>query len=300
MFARWSWVPGQKTRNCLSKLTVLNNIKKVNLSRSAGDRKRRSAAIALPRVLFVDDSEDIIDLYTASLSDSYQVVAVSKGREAVDCCGARPIDAAVVDYMLPDLSGIEVMKQIKEIAPSIPVIIVTAYGDEDIAVQSFRNGARDYLKKPFSMSELCAKIDFFLALKNADKKARKNAVFEQRNTDAPKIEVTFNQYHKIQNAVKYINDHYRTDIRLEKTAEEIGMSNSHFSRIFKKVMGIAFLDYVHGRRIAKAQTLLRTTAMTITEIASFLGYSDATGFGRIFKITTGVTPSSYRELPRKE
>jgi len=50
---------------------------------------------------------------------------------------------------LPDMSGIDVMKEIKDIAPSVLVIIVTAYGDEEVAVDAFRSDARDYLKKPF-------------------------------------------------------------------------------------------------------------------------------------------------------
>jgi two-component system, response regulator YesN len=192
------------------------------------------------------------------------------------------------------------MKEIKDVAPSVLVIIVTAYGDEDVAVEAFRSGARDYLKKPFSISELSTKIDFYLALRYADQQRRKNILPEPGTPAAPgtpPAAVTPSQYHKVQQAVRFINDNYRTDICLYSVAGEAGMSPAHFSRIFKKVMGLPYQDYLNGRRITKAKNLLRTSAQSVTEIAVSLGFADPTGFGRIFKKLTGHTPSTYRSLP---
>lgn len=201
----------------------------------------KSSVFLIPRILFVDDMQVILDLYEASLSDVYRVTAVSSGTEAIDCVRRNPdIDVAVVDYKLPDLSGIDVMKEIKEIRPSIPVIIVTGYGDEETAVEAFRSGARDYLKKPINMSELCAKIDFFLALRNADNHSRKNVLFDRslRKTSSNLQDaVSFKQRHRVQQAVRFINDNYRNNLRLDDAAGIAGMSPPHFSRIFKKVMG---------------------------------------------------------------
>jgi len=176
---------------------------------------------------------------------------------------------------LTDLSGIDVMKEIKDIAPSVLVIIVTAYGDEEVAVEAFRSGARDSLKKPFGKYELSAQ------------------------PGTPPSAVARSQYRKIQQAVRFINDNYRTDIRLAASAREAGMSPAHFSRIFKKVMGLSYQDYLNSRRITKAKNLLRTSAQSVTEIAGSLGFSDPTGFGRIFKKLTGHTPSAFRSLPQK-
>jgi YesN/AraC family two-component response regulator len=191
------------------------------------------------------------------------------------------------------------MKEIKYLEPSILVLIATAYDDEEVAVEAFRNGARDYLKKPFSMSELSTKIDFYLALRHADKQRRKN-ILPGSETPAqpgmPHSTVTHSQYHKIQQAVLFINDNYRTDIRLAAAAREAGMSLAHFSRIFKKVMGLSYQNYLNGRRITKAKKLLRASAQSITEIAVSLGFADPTGFGRIFKKLTGHTPSAFRRL----
>jgi two-component system response regulator YesN len=252
-----------------------------------------------PQILIVDDDTG----YAESLSDAYRIVPAPSGRIAVDRVKRRSdIDLAVIEYRLPDMSGIDVLKEIKDVAPSVLVIIVTAYGDEDVAVEAFRSGARDYLKKPFSISELATKIDFYLALRHADQQRRKNILPGPGTAAAPgrpPAAVTPSQYHKIQQAVRFINDNYRTDICLDAVAAEAGMSPAHFSRIFKKVMGLPYQEYLSGRRITKAKNLLRTSAQSVTEIAVSLGFADPTGFGRIFKKLTGHTPSAYRSLPQK-
>jgi AraC-like DNA-binding protein len=188
---------------------------------------------------------------------------------------------------LPDMPGIDVVKEIEDVAPSVLVLIVTANGDEEAAVEAFGSGALDYLKKAFSISE----------------PSRRKNILPASNTKAqpetPPASVTLSRHHKIQQAVRFINDNYRTDIRLAAAAREAGMSPAHFSRMFKKVMGLSYQEYLNSRRITKAMNLLRTSAQSVTEIAVSLGFSDQTGFGRIFKKLTGHTPSAFRNLPPK-
>ncbi len=172
------------------------------------------------------------------------------------------------------------MKESKDVAHSVLVLVVTAHGDEEAAVEAIRNGARNYLKQPF----------------------RKNILPGSETSVQPGMPpstVTLSQYHKIQQAARYINNNYRNDIRLDAVAKEAGMSPSHFSRIFRKVMGLSYQEYLNSRRITKAKNLLCSSPQSITEIAVSLGFADATGFGRIFKKLTGQTPSAYRSLARK-
>jgi AraC-like DNA-binding protein len=110
--------------------------------------------------------------------------------------------------------------------------------------------------------------------------------------------VTLGQYRKIQQAVLFINDNYQTNIHLDDAASMAGMSPAHFSRLFRKAMGFPYQDYVVNRRIAKAQNLIRTGALSITEIAYAVGFTDINNFGRTFKKKTGHTPTAYRNLPK--
>jgi two-component system response regulator YesN len=172
------------------------------------------------------------------------------------------------------------MKEIKDGDPSVLVLIVRANGEEEVAVEAFRSDARNYLKKPF-------RKDF--------PQGAGMPVLPGKASST----VTLGQYHKIQQAVRFINDNYRTDIRLDAVAAEAGMSPSHFSRIFRKVMGLPYKSFLNGCRITKAKNLLRTSPRSIAEVAISLGFADATGFGRIFKKLTGQTPSAFRSLVRK-
>jgi YesN/AraC family two-component response regulator len=188
---------------------------------------------------------------------------------------------------LPDMSSIDVMKENEDIAPSVFVIIITAYGEEGMAVEAIRSGARDCLKKPFSISQ-------------PERRKNIRAGFDNpAQPGKPPATVTLSQHHRIQKALRFINDNYRTDIRLAASAHEAGMSPAHFSRLFKKVIGLSHQDYLNRRRITKAKNLLRTSAQNVTEIAISLGFADTTGFGRIFKKLTGHTPTAFRSLPKK-
>jgi AraC-like DNA-binding protein len=171
------------------------------------------------------------------------------------------------------------MKETKDVAPSVVVYIVTGSGEDEVAVVELRNGTRTYVKKAIAKN----------ILPEAGMPAPLGTAL------AP---VTPSQYHKIQQAVRFITDNYRTDIRLSAVARQAGMSPSHFSRIFKKAMGVCYQGYLNSCRITKAKDLLRTSPQSISEIAASLGFSDATGFGRIFKKITGQTPSDYRSFPR--
>jgi len=171
------------------------------------------------------------------------------------------------------------MKEIKDSEPSVLVLIVTAHGDEEVAVEAFRSGDPGYLK-PLRKN----------ILPGSDMAALPGS---------PPSTVTRSQYHKIQQALRFINDNFQADIRLDAAAGEAGMSTSHFSRIFKKVVGLSYQEYLNDRRITKAKNLLHTSPRSIAEIAASLGFADATGFGRLFKKLTGHTPSAYRSLSQK-
>jgi CheY-like chemotaxis protein len=158
-------------------------------------------------------------------SYAYRIVMARSGLVAVERVKQRrDTDLVVVEYRLPAMSGIDVMKEIKDVEPSVLVIIVTAYGDGEVAVEAFRSGARDYLKKPFSISEPSRRKNI---LPGSDTPAQPGT---------PSAAVTLSQYHKIQQAVRFINDNYRTAIRLDAAARKSGMSPVHHSRVFEKVM----------------------------------------------------------------
>lgn len=246
-------------------------------------------------VLFVDDDPGMIIYYVATFGNKYRVLTATSGSTAL-AIDLNRIDLAVVDYKLPDMSGVEVIKEIKRIKPSIPIIFVTAYGDEDLVVRSFRAGTKDYVRKPFSYQELQKKIDFYLSLKKESGSERKAIPFiEDLKISNSKLSDSANPC-KVQKAVKFINENYMTKISLGTVACKADMSKFHFSREFKKKTGVCYQNYLNQVRIEKAKELIQKEKMSIAKAAYFVGYNDVTYFGRMFKKLSGQTPTQYMRV----
>ena len=99
---------------------------------------------------------------------------------------------------------------------------------------------------------------------------------------------------QIEAAVNYINTHYAERITLDALAELCELSTSYFCKLFKSEIGESFADYLTWVRMEKAIELLRDPKMKIYEISEEVGYSDVQYFNKVFRDTTGVSPSFYR------
>jgi two-component system phosphate regulon response regulator PhoB len=119
----------------------------------------------MERVLIVDDDPDIVRLVGYNLSHSgYEVQTATTGREAIEIVQRHPPDLVVLDVMLPDVDGLEVCRTLRQQTPSrrIPILMLTARGEEIDRVVGFELGADDYVAKPFSPRELVLRVKSIL------------------------------------------------------------------------------------------------------------------------------------------
>ncbi len=111
------------------------------------------------RLLLAEDEEDMSNALTKILkSNNYSVDAVDNGDDALDYIESEIYDGAILDIMMPGLSGIEVLKQARADGIKTPVLLLTAKSEIDDKVEGLDAGADDYLTKPFSMKELLARV----------------------------------------------------------------------------------------------------------------------------------------------
>jgi two-component system, OmpR family, phosphate regulon response regulator PhoB len=118
-----------------------------------------------PKVLVVDDDSDIRSLVQYNLEkEGLHVTAVSNGKDALQLAHSQPFQAVILDLMLPEVDGLEVCRQIKRdpALSDIPVIMLTAKGEEVDRVVGFELGADDYITKPFSPRELVLRVKAIL------------------------------------------------------------------------------------------------------------------------------------------
>jgi len=111
-----------------------------------------------PRVLVVDDERQILRALKVILREAgYDVIEAATMGEALDRAAVRPPDAAIVDLMLPDGSGVELSRRLREWT-SMPILVLSAVGEEDAKVEALEAGADDYVTKPFGPRELVARL----------------------------------------------------------------------------------------------------------------------------------------------
>ena len=120
----------------------------------------------MARILVADDDVDIRELVEFKLSTmGHEIVAVGDGAAAIDACRAQKPDLAVLDVMMPGVSGLDAIREIRADASlsDLPVILLTARAQESDVETGFDSGADDYITKPFSPRELASRVEALLA-----------------------------------------------------------------------------------------------------------------------------------------
>jgi two-component system KDP operon response regulator KdpE len=114
------------------------------------------------RILVCDDEPQILRALRVILRDAgFEAVTASTGEEALDRAAVKPPEAAILDLMLPDLDGVEVTRRLREWS-KMPILVLSAVGEEDRKVEALAAGADDYVTKPFGPRELIARLEAVL------------------------------------------------------------------------------------------------------------------------------------------
>jgi AraC-like DNA-binding protein len=100
---------------------------------------------------------------------------------------------------------------------------------------------------------------------------------------------------EIKQAIQYIHTHLNENISLARISKQVFLSSYYFSKLFKKEIGINYIDYVNRKKILHAQLLLQDTSWTIDSIAQSLGFTQITYFSKTFKKVTGISPRQFQK-----
>jgi len=118
------------------------------------------------KILIVDDKREVVELVTATLEgEGYQIISASDGREALEKIGKEKPDLVLLDVVMPKMNGLEVLAKVKKDPQTkdVPIIMLTAKGQQLDKDKGMRLGAEDYIIKPFSPSHLLRKIEEIMA-----------------------------------------------------------------------------------------------------------------------------------------
>lgn len=230
-------------------------------------------------VLLVEDDDVVRDLIKGTIEGEYNVIVASNCSEGIGHL-SRPLDIALLDYMLPDGNGFDVLDAIKEMKPAIPIIMMTGYSTEDLAIKACGKGVAYYMKKPDNLGCLSRKLSEILEGKKK----------EDCPDSAGRHESFIMEYIAL-----LIENNYMEDLTRDELAKKAHMSLREFSRAFSECFGMGVKLYINNVRVRKAVDLLnKSHNVSITNIAISVGYGNLTHFERVFRKICGVSPGDYK------
>jgi two-component system phosphate regulon response regulator PhoB len=146
----------------------------------------------MPRVLVVDDEKDLRSLLEYNLVQAgFSVVTAENGREALERVRESPPDLVLLDVLLPDMPGTEVLKALRRSSPRpLPILMLTAKGEEIDRVLGLELGADDYVVKPFSVRELILRVRALLRRAEPTEVGQARFEFREISVDVERHQVT--------------------------------------------------------------------------------------------------------------
>ena len=110
------------------------------------------------KILICDDEEGVRESLRLILEDNYDLSFATNGDEAIKEMKKEPIDLVILDIKMPKISGLEMLKELKKIFPQTKIIIVSGYKSVEAASEAMKNGASDYIVKPFESGDVLNKV----------------------------------------------------------------------------------------------------------------------------------------------
>ena len=136
-------------------------------------------------ILIVEDDASLREALTDTLQLSrYQVLTARDGLQALEILKSHPVGLVITDVQMPNMTGLALLHEIKSRWPHVPVLLMTAYGVIAQAVEAMREGACDYLAKPFEVEDLLARVAQWMLPATSEEKQRSSAVFDDPATSA--------------------------------------------------------------------------------------------------------------------
>ncbi len=194
-------------------------------------------------------------------------------------------DILITDISMPNMTGLEMIQNIKKEFPNLQIIVLTAFRDFDFAREAVRLGVLRYLLKPSKMNELTDAI--IEAIEKLD------TIYNVSNKE--ECEDTVYDSVVVNNVISYIKSNYEKKLTLKILADEVYVSEWHLSRLLKKHTNKKISDLINDIRIEKAKELLKNPYLKINNIAISTGFNDTPNFSKVFKRQTGLTPNEYRK-----
>lgn len=184
------------------------------------------------------------------------------------------------------------LSDFKRANPSVPIIVTTDSAHANMVLWALRSRIWDFIIVPEEVDHLRSQLTILATNRPLKDSGERPVLFADTRLDEKMTKLA--QKSKTEPAIRFISLHYVKKIMICDLARLCGMSEEHFSRVFKTEQGCTVRDYIKLYRLEAAKQLLQDTSLTVEKIAFDCGYSSLALFNRVFKAYTGNSPSQYR------
>ncbi|HHJ18966.1 MAG TPA: AraC family transcriptional regulator [Gammaproteobacteria bacterium] len=200
------------------------------------------------------------------------------------------------DYDYPHKTGLDALRLTKQDFPSIPIIMLTKFHSEALAVWAFRARVLDYIVKPIKERDLVSSINKFTRQHAGERNNNKpRYIYSKCNPLPVETRVTVTENRKTTfPAISYIAAHMHERISLDAASRLCNLNPYAFSRAFKRENGMNFQTYLIQKRIEKAAVLLQHPGYNITDVAISVGFNSSSYFSQMFRRHMKITPKEYK------
>lgn len=262
---------------------------------SAAKHQRHDAAdgeFRKPTILLVEDNADMLFYLETEFLVDYRVICEHNGADGLQTAMREIPDVIVSDVIMPKMDGREMCRQLKShgITKHIPIILLTAKSQDHDRIAGLTSGADVYFSKPFSTKVLKAQIASLIA-NRTDYSGNAQPAGSTEKSGRNELDRDFTH-----SAEKIILQHLAdTSFSPEVLADRLGISPRQLYRKLSAISGTTVSEFILRVRMNKAAELLSDWQQNVSEIATSVGYTEASNFSRAFRKHFGCSPTKFRE-----
>lgn len=263
------------------------------------------------RILIVEDdriTRQWLKNQIEKLKEDYYVIVFSNGRQAFNYLMGHQVDIIFVDVRMPVMDGLELIRELENHANSAYKIVLSTVHEAAYAARAMELGANRHILKSEitkdSLEKILSRARAYLQkherLEIYPGAVQQNPGSGGRHANWPGrlggSRESVNYSLPVQKIIQYIEEHYWERVTLGQVADNVYLSRSYVSVLFKRETGWKFCDYLQEVRLRNACEFLLNSSCSIQEVAAQTGFFDTPHFSRVFKEKMGVSPSQYRKI----
>jgi CheY-like chemotaxis protein/ligand-binding sensor domain-containing protein/nitrogen-specific signal transduction histidine kinase len=244
-------------------------------------------------ILVIEDNQQLGEFIVSLFGEKYAVKWAKDGVDGVQLATETIPDAVISDIAMPRMDGYEVCEVLKstESTSHIPIILLTAKVEHEDKMKGLNLGADAYLTKPFRKDELLLRIEKLIESRKQLQTKFAIPVTSQETSKQDDPETQF-----LNKLVGMIQDNIGdTDFSVPQLAGLMGLSQMQLYRKLKALVDQTPTAFIRKYRLEKGKSLLKTTTLSISEIAYEVGFSDPNYFSRVFHKEFGGPPNQFRD-----